>query len=154
MGKSEEKIMAELIQFFADFGEKMHEIIFKMPLKGEHLSLSQLKVTCFLGKKDGFKMKEITKEIGIASSSATELIDKLIKENLVERYRDKEDRRVVRVKLTEKAKSYVYEAKERKRKFWANMMKNFETEELLVLHKYSGRFYEIISKMVDEGIYY
>ena len=154
MKKSTEQINSDLVKSFIDFGEKMHEIIFKKPIKGEHLSILEFKLLCVLEKKGGSKMKDITEELEIASSSATDLTDKLIKEKLVERYRDPGDRRVVRVKLTEKGQSYLNEAKELKKKFWKSFVENIPEDERSEILEFFPKLYKIVCKMAEKGIYY
>lgn len=146
-------LVNELSYLCNNIGEKFFHLIHKRPMRVEGLSISQLKVLTLLRRKGDFKMKEITEELGIASSSATELIDKLIKEKFVERFRAPDDRRVVRVKLTEEGKNLINEACEVKRKFWATMIENFNEEEKHEFLTFSRKMYKIVCKMTEEEIY-
>ncbi|OQA14787.1 MAG: Transcriptional repressor MprA [bacterium ADurb.Bin363] len=153
MSKSKQEIIDELSQLCTDMAEKFFQAIYRRPSKADQIPLSHLKVLMFLSKKESFKMKDITEELGIASSSATDLIDKLIKEHLVERYRKPDDRRVVKVKLSEKGRNLIVELKEMKRKFWVTIIENISEEDREDLVRYHRKFYNIIGKMAEEGIF-
>ena len=66
------------------------------------LSSNDLKVLCSLNGKDFPSIKEISEELSIPMSTLTGIFNKLVTRGFVERYRCKEDRRVVRVNLTKK----------------------------------------------------
>ncbi len=56
-----------------------------------------------LGRMTGAQPKELAGKIGTTSQSTTSVLDRLEKQGLVERIRDLEDRRGVRLELTPKA---------------------------------------------------
>jgi len=153
MDKKEQYLIDELTQLCIATGEKFMCIIHKRPTSFDRFSISQAKVLMFLSYKESFKMKDITEELGIANSSATELIDKLIKEELVERFRKPDDRRVVRVKLTEKGRTFINEIKELKRKFWKSIIEKSEEEDREDLLRVAKKFYNLICMAVEEGAF-
>lgn len=71
---------------------------------------------CLL-EEDGSTLKEIGTKAMIDSSSMTVLVDKLENENLVERRLDPEDRRAIRVFLTDKGRELAERALEIGQKF-------------------------------------
>lgn len=52
-------------------------------------------------RSPGITMNEISNKLKVASSTATRVVDKLVKTNQIERYRSEQDRRVVHLKLTD-----------------------------------------------------
>lgn len=65
-------------------------------------SLQQLSIINTIGDRQIATMSEIAKHISMSLSSVTILVDKLVKQGIVKRIRDKEDRRIVRGSLTKK----------------------------------------------------
>lgn len=68
------------------------------------ISIPQSFILYSLLDEDGSTLKEIGNKTLIDSSSMTVLVDKLEKDNLVERRLDSQDRRAIRVFITEKGK--------------------------------------------------
>jgi DNA-binding MarR family transcriptional regulator len=153
MDKKDQYLINELTQLCIATGEKFMCIIHKRPTSLDRFSISQVKVLMILSHKESFKMKDITENLGIANSSATEVIDKLIKEDLVERFRKPDDRRVVRVKLTEKGRNFIDEIKELKRKCWRSMIEKSDEEDREDLLRVAKKFYELICRAAEEGAF-
>jgi DNA-binding MarR family transcriptional regulator len=57
-----------------------------------------------LGDEDGLPLSELGKRCGLESSTMTPLVDELERRGLVQRLRSPEDRRVVRLYLTERGR--------------------------------------------------
>ena len=64
------------------------------------LTLPQVKVLMVVGAGGETRMSEIGRGLGASASTATGIVDRLAERRLVERVRDAQDRRVVRVRLT------------------------------------------------------
>lgn len=64
---------------------------------------SHVKVIIYLVDSDSSPISQIAASLGISKSNMTPIIDNLIKQGLVNRYNDPNDRRILRVQLTEKA---------------------------------------------------
>lgn len=60
-----------------------------------------------LGRAPRASMKEIARLLGVQMSSATVLVDRLVREKMLDRLRDENDRRVVWVRLTNKGRGVV-----------------------------------------------
>lgn len=73
-------------------------------LEGYGISIPQSFILCCLLGENGLTLKEIGNRTLIDSSSMTVLVDKLEKDNLVERQLDSQDRRAIRVFITDKGK--------------------------------------------------
>ncbi|MDP4177987.1 MAG: MarR family transcriptional regulator [Bacillota bacterium] len=62
--------------------------------------------------EDGIKVSDISNRMSIASPSVTQMINGLEENGYVERSMDKDDRRVVRIKLTAKGEDIIVKAEE------------------------------------------
>jgi len=144
-----QNLIEEITLLFENTAEKFFEIIHKRPSSCQNLTISQIKVLKLLNTEDSFKMKDITEHLCIASSSSTELIDKLIKEKLVERYRDIYDRRVVRVKLTKEGKDLTGDLKKIKHNIWMSIAKRLNKNEFQEVFKTSRLLYNILCEIND-----
>jgi len=97
----EEKIM-EVKDFYIEFFKKT--LVMDGRKAGFDFTLSEIKaLSAFRGDKD-YTMGELSKNAQVAMPSMTEMVDKLEKHGIAERYRDKNDRRVVKVRLTSKGR--------------------------------------------------
>ena len=95
----EEKIM-EVKNFYIEFFKKT--LLMDSRKSGFDFTLSEIKALgAFRGDKE-YTMGELSKNAQVAMPSMTEMVDKLEKHEIAERYRDEKDRRVVKVKLTAK----------------------------------------------------
>ena len=71
----------------------------------EEVTASQLEALTLLHQGGpGLSMHQLAVALSITPSSATQLVDRLVKLGLVERLREDEDRRLVRVQLSEAAR--------------------------------------------------
>ena len=101
MSDFEEKIM-EVKNFYIEFFKKT--LVMNGRGVDVDFTLSEIKaLAAFRGDKY-FTMSELSANAQVAMPSMTEMIDKLEERGLAERHRDQNDRRVVRVRLTEKGK--------------------------------------------------
>lgn len=97
----EGKIM-EVKDFYIEFFKKT--LVMDGRKSGFDFTLSEIKALgAFRGDKD-YTMGELSKNAQVAMPSMTEMVDKLEKHGIAERHRDKNDRRVVKVRLTSKGK--------------------------------------------------
>ena len=93
----------------ADYINNMMDIVIKSQCSclndaSSELSMQELKTIQFIGDKKQCIMREISDHLMLAVSTLTAIIDKLVKKKFVTRYRLDDDRRIVRVELTEKGK--------------------------------------------------
>jgi DNA-binding MarR family transcriptional regulator len=64
------------------------------------------------GSDDGVSVTELSAALNVTPGAVTQFIDKLVDKGLAERYEDPKDRRVVRIKLTDKSKNRFKQMKE------------------------------------------
>ncbi len=75
-----------------------------------HLSVGQLQTLIYLRDNPGVSIRTIAGYFNNAMPTASVLLDKLIKEKLVKRETDKNDRRIIRVCLSKKGERLVEKA--------------------------------------------
>lgn len=74
------------------------------------LTVLQLQALIFINKNKAVLMGDIANHFDISLPTATVLSDKLVKAKLIKRNRNKKDRRIVNVSLTEKGKTLLKKA--------------------------------------------
>jgi DNA-binding MarR family transcriptional regulator len=77
---------------------------FLVPQESANLSRSETTLLAFIAEHGPATMSEISSLLGMALSSTTGLVDRLVERGLVERARPESDRRTVRVLLTSRGK--------------------------------------------------
>ena len=93
------------------------------------LSHQEDKVIRVLGLQGPCIMREIADPLGLALSTATGVVDRLVKKNLVHRERSNEDRRIVKVILTKEGKEICEKKNAGFMKLCRNMLKCLTPEE-------------------------
>ncbi len=74
-------------------------------IQNEHgIPLSHVQVLSMLNESGSMSVSEISHRLGIAKPNITPLVDRLIEDQLVDRIRDTQDRRVVNVVILENGK--------------------------------------------------
>jgi len=111
------------------------------------LSLSKIKAISAFTEDRPFSMGELAKNAGVTLPSMTEAIDKLVKENIAERERDENDRRVVKVNLTEKGKEMRTEFTMKMRKELLNIFSRLSEEEVSELGNSLDKVRQILEKL-------
>lgn len=97
-----------LVENLFEFSPILHKKLLK-PSKYSNntiLPVNQMMVLATLYDEGSLSISEIGKKLYISKPQMTSIIDKLIKEEFVERIHDKEDRRVININITEKGKKY------------------------------------------------
>lgn len=87
---------------------------------------------------------ELSKKLYSAFSTTTDLVDRLEKNELVKRVRDKDDGRVVRVHLLDKGKQIIDEVIEKRKNYLNEVMHAFNEEEALAI---SNGLHQLLKEM-------
>ncbi|MFB4166642.1 MarR family winged helix-turn-helix transcriptional regulator [Virgibacillus sp. JSM 102003] len=72
---------------------------------------------------------ELSNKNGLAFSTTTDLVDRMEKNNLVERIRDANDRRVVRIHVLKKGNSIIQEVIQKRQAYLGEVLSNFSIEQ-------------------------
>lgn len=75
-------------------------------------------------------MNELSEAMGITGSTMTRIVDPLVHKKLVQRKPDEEDRRIVRVSLTESGRELRSTLEKELQEFFNCVMGEFQTDEI------------------------
>lgn len=78
---------------------------------------------------------ELSKKIGLAFSTTTDLVDRMEKNDLVERVRDDKDRRVVRIQVLDKGINIIKEVVKKRQEYVGTVMESFSVEQMKEINK-------------------
>lgn len=82
---------------------------------------------------------DLSNKMYLAFSTTTDLIDRMEKNKLVQRVKDMQDRRVVRIHLLEEGEKIIKEVIEKRQRYLGNVVSDFESTEIeelsMLLHK-------------------
>lgn len=95
----------------------------------------------YIGKTEGISQRELSDKMDVNDSSIARLIDRMEKEDLVERKRDLKDRRTIRIVMTKKGRELRTQLLPVAEKFQNDVTQNISENELEV-------FKNVIEKMV------
>ena len=96
------KMVDDLYLFFPLFRKRLFK--HQKKLKEKKMPRSHYHVLGILKKRGELPISEIGRLAYISKSNMTSLTDKLVEEGLVKRLRDKNDRRVINIAITDKGK--------------------------------------------------
>ncbi|SMO36564.1 MarR family winged helix-turn-helix transcriptional regulator [Melghirimyces algeriensis] len=106
----------------------------------------QFAALLWLNQEGDMTIGELSQKMYLACSTMTDLVDRMEKNQLVERVRDKRDRRVVQIHLLEKGESIISEVLEARQAYLAGILSRFSesevrniSEHLSLLHKEMNR---------------
>ena len=94
------------------------------------LTMSQLRVLFLLNANPGAPAGMVAEALKVRPSTATGVVDRLVKQRLVRRERDADDRRRVRVFLTERGREVIVEIQARNRLIMWKLFGQFSQVEL------------------------
>lgn len=94
------------------------------------LSLVHLNVLMVLAEDGGLPMRVLAESLDVSQASATGIVDRMEQRGLVERRRDDEDRRVIRVALTDAGRQLIAGLASERRGHLAALLDGLTDEEL------------------------
>ncbi len=109
----------------------------------------QFNALLVLSEASGLTMGELCDRLYLACSTATDLIDRMERNGLIERERDANDRRVIRLKVTEKGFAVIDQVMQARCRYLAcilNHVGDQEKEQLIVSLK---RLNELMTKKLE-----
>ncbi len=102
----------------------------KISLKENDLTMPRFLVLWYITKYEPVNMSVLHNKMYMANSTLTVIVDKLVKEELVKRYRNPDDRREVLLELTEKGNDLLSNLLYRRQEFLEKSMKELKNEEI------------------------
>ena len=129
---------ADLIQQIIELQRKVHrarrqyelDIWMSLPL-----TMAQLKCLFFICNKGSTNSKKLAEALRVTPTNITGKIDRLVKQGLVSRAGDAQDRRVLVLKVTTKGERLVTNLRERKRSSFSKVLAYMSKDELTALYK-------------------
>ena len=118
-------------------------------IMGFAVNMSQLKAMTAFSEDSLLSMGELCKMANIKMPSMTEVVDRFEKEGILERIRDNEDRRVVKVKMTAKGKKMHKEVLKRRANELTKMFGVLTTEDRTKLVDSLKNVSEILIKVTE-----
>lgn len=108
---------------------------------GQSLNLTQARMLSVLHYGGSQKVAELADQLAVTPGAITGIADKLIKQKLVDRRRDEQDRRVVYLSLTEQGNALIGELIEKQQAFYTKVVEHLGHEDVAHLKR-------ILSEMI------
>ncbi|WP_051531592.1 MarR family winged helix-turn-helix transcriptional regulator [Clostridiisalibacter paucivorans] len=96
----------------------------------------------YLNRFGDMKQKELGEKMHVKESSIARLIDRMERDELIDRVKSKEDRRITNIRLTEKGAKYIQKLLPEGEKFNNIVSKDISEEDMDIFKK-------VLNKMVD-----
>lgn len=123
---------------------------FQKDIPDTSLPPSHIKVILYLEKVKSSSISQIANKLNISKSNMTPIIDKLIELNLVNRYSDNNDRRVLRVELTPKALDLFKSLESIAKEILKTKISSLSADDLDTLYDSLHTLLNILSKLKTE----
>ncbi len=117
--------------------------------KTQPVNMHQLHALLFLREHGGLTMTELAKQLCVTSPTATSFVNRLVRQKLVERFADKKNRKLVRVRLTRNGRKALMADLERHHSVVGSvfgLLTVDEQKQLLSLHK------KLLSRLADSSL--
>lgn len=131
MEESQEQQLERLFHVFEQNVRKLTSLLSQQDFP---LTKHQFYIMHTLSKGEKHTVGELAEQMYVNPSAITNMMDRLLKTNYVERYRDESDRRVVYIKLTEEGHAIVKDMKSKRKAFfqtYLSVLSQNEIDELI-----------------------
>jgi len=119
-----------------------NEIMKDFPMPPSHV-----KVIIYLARNGASSISEVAKNLAIYKPNMTPIIDNLISKEFVTRYNDPNDRRIIRIALTDKARNFLKEQEQKVKDSLADKLSSLSSEDLKFLQNYITGLNDIMLKI-------
>lgn len=122
--------MRVVVKLFDEIGDKLMKTA-KMTLETyEKLTIAEANALYVVGSQEPQTMKQIAEALGVAVSTPTRTIDRLVEKGLVDRTVDEKDRRQLLIELTPNGRKVLEEMDEEGMMMTRKMLENLQDEEI------------------------
>jgi len=121
-------------------------------LLGIKVTFQQYLALNILIKKGKCMVSDLSKNLGVALSTMTELVDRLAKKQFVEKIKDLRDRRIVWINLTEKGARIIQEINKKKQRYILNILEKLTEKERRLLIDILERVSQVAKRIEVEGM--
>jgi DNA-binding MarR family transcriptional regulator len=94
------------------------------------LTFPQLSVISTLTKNGELKVSVLSDKIGLSDSTVSGILDRLEQKNIIRRERNQDDRRVVKIALTEGSRKFCKDFHKRAEEHFSNLLKRLSEQEI------------------------
>ena len=94
------------------------------------VTLTQCHTLDVLSKKENLTMNELSRQMGLAKSTMTRIVNNMVREGWVEQVRDQRDRRMVNVQLTRKGRKMAEMLDHSSRDYVQRILKHLPQEKI------------------------
>ena len=94
-------------------------------------------------------LKELSHDVGLANSTTSGIVDKLVEEGYVIRVQDEDDRRRVMISATDKALKYSQEFEEKYKKYVHELLKSADPNDYKIIIAGFSKFHELLKTKVN-----
>lgn len=109
------------------------------------ITQSQFIALQWIAEHEHLTIGELSKKIGLAFSTTTDLIDRMEHNGLIKRVRDEKDRRVVRIQTLDKGRDIIKEVIDERRDYLRRVLDNLTSEQQKQLNEILYLLYEQMS---------
>ncbi|MGD0353884.1 MAG: MarR family transcriptional regulator [Dehalococcoidia bacterium] len=99
------------------------------------LTIAQLKCLFFISNHGSTNSSKLAEALRVTPTNITGIVDRLVKQGLVSRSVDAQDRRMLVLKATIKGEGLVANLRERKRSRFSKALAYISTDDLAILHQ-------------------
>ncbi|RKY29944.1 MAG: hypothetical protein DRP68_06695 [Candidatus Omnitrophota bacterium] len=121
-------------------------------LVGIKITFQQYLALNILIKKGRCMISDLSKNLGVALSTMTELVNRLAKKQFVKKIKDYKDRRIVWINLTEKGVKIIQEINRKKQKHILSVLERLTEKERQLLINILRKISQVAKRIEVEGI--
>lgn len=142
----------KIIEELFEVGQRIKEVHIKLNpliLKSE-ITITQWWALFCIDQRKSTTLKEFSNDLKIAQSTASGLINRLVKLNLVDRVIPSEDRRKTFISLTSKGKKMLDTHTEESKIIYKKLVEKLSANEQKIFLSIMQRFYEVSAELLKE----
>lgn len=145
-----------IVNELLELGYKLREVMFKLnpTIFKSELTLTQLFALQYICHQPNITLKELAEKLLIAQSSASELVDRLVKLRYVDRNISSLDRRRITLNLSQKGKKFIEQHIEENKQLFKKLISKLSYQEQQEYLKAMQKFYKVsleLFNQIEEG---
>ncbi len=121
-------------------------------LHGLDLSMPQVLTLETLRNRASYTMGEVAGSMSVGFSTMTKIVDRLVQRGLIERCSDPDDRRIVRILLTERGHELAKELWETRKKVMSSVLRLLGQEDQKAFFQIIKALHSVITKTAEENL--
>jgi len=114
----------------------IHRVI-ERDLGSHQISMMHGQILRFVAEEKSITMKDLAKHLSITPPSATSITESLVKKGWMERVTDKQDRRVVRIRITPKGRTMMRKVRKSLEQEWDKVLKTMSATQQKQLKQFT-----------------